>query len=93
MDEFTNEEKQRIDYLYGNDFKDITPNDALLIARFEVCKAKQDEEHKAIIAAIQAETEMKLANAKIEHERAMNNLETLKDEALKRLEVLADEQA
>ena len=88
--DFTNEEKERINQLYGNDFKDITPEDAQLIARWESYKAAQNLEYKAKLDAIQAETKAKLEYATIEHEQAMNNLEALKDAALARLEMVSN---
>ena len=93
MSDFTNEEKQRIDLLYGSDFESITPDDVLLIARWEQYKAKQDEEHRAKIDAIKAETDVKLANAREEHQRALSNLEELKNAALERLEMIANVEA
>lgn len=84
--DFTNEEKERINQLYGNDFKDITPEDAALVGRWEAWKATNESEHQAKLDAIKAETEMKLENARRESEQAMNNLEELKNAALARLE-------
>ena len=42
LENFTQEEIQRIDCLYSNDFKGITPDDASLIARYEFEKAQED---------------------------------------------------
>lgn len=86
--EFTNEEKERINQLYGTDFKDITPNDALLIGRWEAWKATQESEHRAKIEALKAESNVKAQYAQEEHEQAMHNLQELHDAALKRLEMV-----
>ena len=88
MDEFTNEEKYRIDALYGTDFEDITPEDAQLIARYEAYKAKEDERIQAEIKTMQAETEQRLAYAKEQQKQAMDNLNELHERALARLERL-----
>lgn len=86
MDEFTNEEKHRIDVLYGTDFKDITADDAKLIARYEAYKAKNDAIVQAEIDAIKAESETKLAYAQEQQTQAMNNLQELHERAIARLE-------
>ena len=84
--DFTNEEKERINQLYGNDFKDITPDDAMLIARWERMKALQESEHQAKLDALQAEMKARIKSAQAESDKAMENLETLKQAALARLE-------
>ena len=88
--DFTNEEKERINQLYGNDFEGITPEDAALIGRWEAWKATNESEHQAKLEAIKAETEAKLENARRESEQAMSNLEELKNAALARLAVFED---
>ena len=85
--DFTQEEKERINQLYGTDFKDITPDDAMLIGRWEAGKATQESEHQAKIEAIKAETELKLQQSETEFAQAMSNLNELHQAALKRLEV------
>ena len=84
--DFTNAEKERINQLYGNDFKDITPDDAMLIGRWEAAKAVMREEHQAKIEAMQAETEAKIAAANERAAQAMGNLQELHARALERLE-------
>ena len=86
MDEFTNEEKYRIDALYGTDFENIMPEDAQLIARYEAYKAKQDEKIQAEIKAIQAESEQRLEYAKEQQKQAMDNLNELHARAMARIE-------
>ena len=86
MNEFTKAEIERINQLYGNDFKDITPDDAMLIGRFEANKALQENEYQEKIKAIQTESETKLQHMKEEHEAAMSNLEFLHAKAVSRLE-------
>ena len=45
--EFTNEEKDRINKLYGNDFKgELTPDDVKLIANWEHYKIENDMEYQ-----------------------------------------------
>lgn len=84
--DFTHEEKERINNLYGNDFKGITPEDAELIGRWEAWKALQESEHKAKIEAMRAETQAKLEAVQAESAKAMENLEALQQAALARLE-------
>lgn len=83
---FTNEQKQRIDYLYGNDFKDITPDDALLIAQWEQAKALNDAEFKKQCELAQAETQARIEAANERAAQAMSNLQELHAKALERLE-------
>lgn len=84
--DFTNEQKQRIDYLYGNDFKDITPEDALLIAQWEQAKAINDAEFQAKMRAIEVETQARIEGANERAAQAMGNLQELHARALERLE-------
>lgn len=86
--DFTNEEKERINQLYGNDFKDIKPEDAELIGRWEAWKAVNASEHQAKIEAIKAQADQKLEQNKAEFDKAMENLNSLHDIALKRFEVM-----
>ena len=86
MYEFTKAEIERINQLYGTDFKDITPDDAMLIGRFEANKALQKDEHRAKLEAIQAESENRMRICEEEHKQAMGNLKALQAKALARLE-------
>lgn len=86
MNEFTNDEKHRIDMLYGTDFKDIKPEDAQLIARWEQFKATQNAELQAKLDAIAEESAAKVEQAKKTAEYARKNLADLKNKALARLE-------
>lgn len=88
--DFTQEEKERINQLYGNDFADITPEDALLIGRWESWKATNADEHKARIEAIQEESELKLKQSEMEFKQAMDNLRELHDMALERLKAVSN---
>jgi hypothetical protein len=84
--DFTNEEKARINALYGNDFKEITPEDAALIARWEQHKAEQNAVLQAKTNAIKLEALNNIENANEIATIAKNNLKALKDVALARLE-------
>lgn len=75
--DFTNEEKERINQLYGNDFKDITPADALLIGRWESWKALNEDEHRAKIDAIREQSE---ASLKLMKEKAAQSRENLEEQ-------------
>lgn len=84
--DFTNEEKDRINQLYGNDFKGITPDDAQLIARFEQFKAVQNAKFKAESEAIAAQAQANLENANRIAETALANLNELHERAIARLD-------
>lgn len=84
--DFTNEEKERINHLYGNGFNGITPEDAALLGRWEAWKAVTESEHQAKLDAIRAETQAKLEAVQAESAKALENLEALQQAALARLE-------
>lgn len=84
--EFTKEERARIDNLYANDFKGITPDDAQLVARFERFMAKQEAESDAYIQTIKDESAKRVAQAKRVSDKAIKNLNELHDAALARLD-------
>ena len=75
MADFTNEEKQRINILYGEDFKNVEPEDIELIARFERLKAQQNELVKAEIEAINTRAQAELKEVKKTEKAAREVLE------------------
>ena len=77
--DFTKAEKERINQLYGNDFKDIKPDDALLIARWEQFKAENDANFNEMTRAIQEETRARLEECKKTSDLARENLKELHD--------------
>lgn len=90
MDEFTKEEIHRIDMLYGTDFKDIKPEDAPLIARWEKYKALQDEEAKARFAALERESKARINECKKTEKLARDILTEQTNAAMQRLERLLE---
>ena len=88
--DFTNEEKERINQLYGNDFAGITPEDALLIGRWEAWKATEDAKFKAEMEEIKRQTDAKIANLQMQSDEAMNNLKELHAKALERFERISE---
>lgn len=90
FDGFTNEEKERINQLYGNDFQNITPDDALLIGRWESAKTLVDADFQARQAAIEAETQAKLEQSQAVFNQAMENLNAQQEAAMRRLEAFND---
>lgn len=90
MDEFTNEEKHRIDVLYGEDFKseDFTPDDVKLIQRWESVKAKHDEKVQAQIEIMKQESEQKLSESNELFELAKKNVKELAKRSRKRYKEL-----
>ena len=85
-EDFTNDELHRIDVLYGTDFKEVTPGDAPLIARWERAKALQDAELQARLEALTAEAEEKKRIGAELAQSAHEALAQLRDAALARLE-------
>lgn len=90
MDEFTKEELHRIDVLYGTDFKDIKPEDASLIARWEQYKATQNAEVQARIAAIEKESKARINECKKTEKLARDILTEQANAAMQRLERLLE---
>ena len=90
MDEFTNEEKHRIDLLYGEDFKseDFTPDDVKLIQRWEKWKAEQDAELQARIEAMKAESASNIERADAAAKAMQKNLKEFASKARKRYKEL-----
>ena len=91
--DFTQAELERINLLYGTDFKDITPDDALLIGRWEAQKAVREDEHRARIEAMNEKTKKDIEHSTELFEKSMANLEELHDMALSRLKAVENEQA
>lgn len=88
MDEFTTEEKERINALYGSDFADATPDDFKLIRRWESFNAKREAEHNAKMEIMQNESAEKLRLATQQALYAMETLDELKEAALARLKAV-----
>ena len=86
MDEFTNEEKNRIDELYATDFKDIKPDDVKLIARFERFMAKQEDEHMQRVEIMKKESQARIKAFEAEKKKALANLQELHDAAMAQYE-------
>lgn len=89
-DPFTNEEKERITQLYGNDFADIEPDDALLIGRWEAYKATTETQYQAQIEAIKEETQAHIEQIQINYEQSRANLQELHDLAVARFEAMSN---
>ena len=92
MDEFTKEEIEKINQLYGTDFADVTADDIKLIQRWEQYTTKNNEEINATLEAIEKENEEKLKLARSEHTEAMKNLNELVKAAKARYERFDDGQ-
>ena len=86
MDEFTNEEKHRIDVIYGEDFKELTADDVKLIQRWEAYKAQENAVVQAQKDAIEKEVKARIAECKKTEKLARENLENQTAAAFDRLE-------
>lgn len=90
MDEFSKAELERINQLYGSDFEGITPDDAMLIGRWEAHKARRDEEFRAKVKALETEAAARIENNNTITEQAFANLNELHERALAHLERVED---
>lgn len=90
MDEFTKTELERINQLYGTDFEGITPDDAMLIGRWEAHKARRDEEFRAKMKAFEDEAAARIENSNAITVQAFENLNELHERALAHLERVED---
>lgn len=88
MGEFTNEEKERITQLYGNDFADATPDDYKLIARWERAKAESDAEFEMKNSLIREELEARKKLMLDQTQHAFDAVNELKIAALERLKAV-----
>lgn len=86
MDEFTKEEQNRINLLYGTDFKDATPDDFKLISRWEKYKAVNDAEYELKRKAMEEETQAKLSIAREKESLAIETLKAKASAAREKLE-------
>lgn len=91
MDEFTKEEKHRIDVIYGEDFKDLTADDVKLIQKWEAYKAQQNAIVKAQTEAIEKEMKTRIAECKKTEKLAREILENQTLAAFNRLERVLNE--
>ena len=86
--DFTNEEKHRIDVLYGNDFDGITPEDMPLIQRWEQFKAVEDAKVQAELQAIKDKAESEIEENKATAELSRSILKEKSERSKARWEVL-----
>ena len=90
--EFTKAEKERINQLYGKDFEDIKPDDAKLIARWEVYNALIKSNIDDVQQSVSAQANFELSQSRTALDDAMANLGKLKDLAVVKLKGVEDEQ-
>ena len=88
MGEFTNEEKERITQLYGNDFADATPDDYKLIARWEQAKAESAAKFEMENSLIREELEARKKLMLDQTQHALDTVNELKIAALERLKAV-----
>lgn len=74
MDEFTTDEKHRIDELYGNGFEGATPDDFTLIARWERMKAIADVKANEQMRLMREEVEARVEAAHAQRDLALAQL-------------------
>lgn len=88
LENFTQEEIHRIDYLYSNDFKGITPDDASLIAKYEFEKAQEDAITQAKLDETKIYNDKRMKDETKKLNTAMSNLDELHTRALSRMDRL-----
>ena len=86
LENFTQEEIHRIDYLYANDFIGITPDDALLIAKYEFEKAQEDTITQAKLDEAKRYNDKRMKDETKKLNTAMSQLNELHERALNRLD-------
>lgn len=87
LEDFTKEELNRINQLYGNDFKGITPDDAYLIGRWERAKTEAEVLANEQVKAIHDELEAKREVCAAQVDESRQRLANLVEEAKARYEV------
>jgi len=87
MAEWSEKERLAINEAYRKRAVDepLTENEVQLIIAFEIANALESDEHKAKIAAIQAQNEQDLKQSREQAAKAMETLETLAAEAQMKL--------
>lgn len=82
---FTPAERDVINKIAAGEVENVSIEDAKIYARWECANALQDEEHKAKLAALDAEMQVRLQASADEHAYAMQTLEQLRNAAVARL--------
>lgn len=90
MSDFTNEEKSRIDILYGTDFKDVTSDDVKLIIEWEKAKATENAIDSEANRKMTEEFNARIEASKAEADLAREKLKQLVSDAKKRYEDVSD---
>ena len=86
FEDFTIEEKERINQLYGHDFEGATPDDIKLICRWEQASAKSDTVFQEQLDQQAALAEAKLKEAEETAELARKHQQELHDAIMARYE-------
>ena len=82
--DMTNEQKERLDLLYGNDFKGVTPDDIPLIIAWERHDAVNDAEFQNRQQLLREELETRLEASKKAAQESYTRLQELHDAAMNR---------
>lgn len=77
MGDFTNEEKERINQIYGNDFKNMSPDDVQLVIRWERAKAELETLQSESMRVLYQESIARQEQSIERHETAMDTLTAL----------------
>lgn len=92
MEQFTQEETDRINQLAAGNVSNPTPDDLELYARWKTSNALADARFKAENDALQAQTEQNTKMAQAYNKAAIENLNAQKELALARLEAVKNGQ-
>ena len=90
LEDFTNEEKERINQLYGNDFAETTYDDIQLIIRWEYSKGVHDGANSEEARLMREKTQADIDKAQAEADLARAEFEALVNKAKARYEEVSD---
>lgn len=82
MTEFTQEELERINRLYADDFEGANAADVKLISRYEAEKARREALYSVQVEEMKRETAERLDMARAEHGKAMEHFNLLIDKVV-----------
>lgn len=90
MEEFTQEELERINVLATGKAENISVDDMKLFSRWETSNALAEKRFQEEMNALQEKTKADIENSKALNDAAVANLQAQKELALKRLEVIGN---
>lgn len=90
LEDFTNEEKERINQLYGNEFAEASYDDIQLIIRWEYSKGVYDGVNSEEARLMREKTQADIDKTRAEADLARAEFEALVNKAKARYEEVSD---